>query len=80
MGKKNNSKVKIPKKVLGFKLSKGSRKDLRRLLKLLDEPEARAIAISAASVAFGYLAKKTAERKGPLGKLAGKAAAIAQSH
>ena len=80
MGKKNGGKLRIPKKVLGFKLSKGSRKDLRKLLKLLESPEARTIAISAASVAFGYLAEKTAERKGPLGKLAGKAAALAQSH
>ena len=80
MGKKNNGKIKIPKQVLGFELSQGTRKDLRKLLKLIEGPEARGIAISAASIAFGYLAEKTAARKGPLGKRAGKAAAPAQSH
>ena len=80
MGKKKDGKVKIPKRVLGFKLSKGSRRDLRKLLKLIETPQARAIAVSAASVAFGYLAEKTAERKGPLGKLANKAAALAQTN
>lgn len=77
MGKKND-KIKIPKKVLGFKLSKGSRKDLRRLLKVLEAPEARAIAVSATSVAIAYLAEKAAERKGPLRKLASKAASFVQ--
>ncbi len=78
MSKKKDGKYRIPRKVLGFKLSKGSRKDLRRLLKLIEGPEARAIAISAASIAFGYLAEKTAKRKGLLRELVGTDAAPAQ--
>lgn len=78
MGKKSG-KIRIPKKVLGFKLSKGSRKDLRKLLKVLESPQARTIAVSAASVALAYLAEKAAERKGPLRKLAGKAASLVQN-
>lgn len=70
----------VPKKVLGFKLSKGSRKDLRRLLKLLESPEARALAVSAASVALGFLGEKAAARKGPLARIVGKAATLARVH
>lgn len=75
MSKKTDGKARIPKQVFGFKLSKGSRKDLRKLLKLIEGPEARGIAISAASIAFGYMAEKTAGHKGPLRKPAGKSAA-----
>jgi hypothetical protein len=58
MSKKN--KPKIPKKILGLKLSKGTRKDLRKLVKLIETPETRGLAIAAASVALGFLAKKMA--------------------
>lgn len=78
MGKKSDGKIKVPRQILGFKLSKGARKDLRKVLKLIEGPEARGIAISAASIAFGYLAEKTAAPNGPSGKRAGKAKA--QSH
>lgn len=78
--KKRSETAKIPKKVLSFKLSKGSRKDLRKLLKLVEGPEIRGIAISAASVALGFLAEKTVERKGPPGKRAGKTAGRAQAN
>lgn len=71
--------TKIPKKVLGFKLSKGSRKDLRKLLKLIEGPEMRGIALSAASIALGYLTDKGLERKGP-GKRAGKPAGLERSN
>jgi hypothetical protein len=74
MSKKKHGKASIPKKVLGFKLSKGTRKDLGKLLSLLDGPEARGLAISAAGIALGYLAEKTAAGKGPLSKLAGEVA------
>jgi hypothetical protein len=70
MGKKSHGKAGIPKKVLGFKLSKGTRKDLAKLVSLIDGPETRGLAISAASIALGYLAEKTTSGKGPLGKLA----------
>ena len=66
--------IKIPKKVLGFKLSKGTRKDLRKLLKRMDSPEARALAISAAGAAVAYFAEQAAQREGLIGRVAGKVA------
>jgi len=36
----DKNKVKIPKNILGFKFSNGSRKDLKRLIKMLDQPAA----------------------------------------
>jgi len=76
MGKKKDISIKIPKRVLGFKLSKGSRKDIRKLLNSLDSPQARTLAVSAASVAIGYLVERTAEHKGPLNQLVRKASAL----
>lgn len=66
--------ITIPKKVLGFRLSKGTRKDIRKLLKRLETPEARTIAISAASAGLAYLAEHAAHREGLIGKLASKVA------
>ena len=80
MAKKNASGINIPKKIAGFKLSKGSRKDLHKLLKLIETPDARALALSAAAAAFTFLAERVAEREGTLGKIAGKAAALAKAH
>ena len=45
MAKKN----KVLKEVLGFKLSKGTRKDMKKLLKMLGSPDTRTFAISAAA-------------------------------
>lgn len=82
MGKKN--KAKIPKKIAGFKLSKGSRKDLRKLLRMIEEPQARALALSALGVLAAYLGERLAEGKGPLSKVArkaiGKASDLAKAH
>jgi hypothetical protein len=51
-------KFKIPKKVLGFKLSKGSRKDLTKLLRMLMHPETPGLA----KAALGALGAMLAER------------------
>ena len=59
MAKKN----KVPKKVLGFKLSKGTRKDLKKLLSMLEGPDTRALAISVAGGLAAYLAEKFAEHE-----------------
>ena len=72
MGKMKIYGIEIPKKVLGFKLSKGTRKDLRKLLKRMDSPEARALALSAAGAAAAYLAEHAARRDGTIGRIASK--------
>lgn len=61
MAKKN--KVKIPKRVLGFKLSKGSRKDLKRLLNMLESPQTKALLMSAVGGIAAFLAEHFAEEK-----------------
>lgn len=64
--------IKIPKKVLGFKLSKGSRKDVRKVLKRLESPEARTLALAAAGAAIAFLAEHAAQRDGLIGRIASK--------
>ena len=61
MAKKN--KVRIPKRVLGFKLRKGTRKDLRKLLNMLESPQTKALAMSAAGGIAAFLAEHFAEEK-----------------
>jgi hypothetical protein len=61
MAKKD--KVKIPKRVLGFKLRKGTRKDLRKLLNLLESPQTKALAMSAVGGIGAFLAEHFAEEK-----------------
>jgi hypothetical protein len=51
-------KIKVPKKLMGFKLRKGTRKDLKKLLKMAAHPDIRTLAVSAA----GALAAVIAER------------------
>jgi hypothetical protein len=80
MAKKKTTGIKIPKKVLGFKLSKGTRKDVGKLLHMLESSEARAIAVSAGSVALGLILEKAAERQGPIAYVARKAADLTQTH
>jgi hypothetical protein len=62
--------IQVPKKVLGFKLSKGSRKDLRKVLKRLESPEVRTLALSAAGAVIAYLAEHAAQRDGLIGRIA----------
>lgn len=57
------SKLKVPKKVLGFNLSKGTRKDIKKLLKLVGDPETRAIALSVAGGLAAFIAERIGERK-----------------
>ena len=59
MAKKN----KVPKEILGFKLSKGTRKDLKKLLKMVTEPDTRTLAISAAGGLAAFLAERFAEHE-----------------
>ena len=62
----------------------GSRKDLRKLIGMLEAPEGRTIALTALSVLATYLGERLVEGKGPLsnaaGKVAGKVVALAQLH
>jgi hypothetical protein len=54
-------KTKVPKQILGFKLSKGTRKDLKKLIKMLNHPDKHALAVTAASGIAAYLAERLAE-------------------
>jgi len=69
------SKVKVPKKIMGFKLSKGTRKDLRKLFKMFSRPDTRTLATAAASGLAAYLAERFAEKE-----LAAKARRSRPSH
>ncbi len=62
MAKKN--KLKVPKKIMGFKLSKGTRKDLKKLLRMFGDPDTRTLATTAASGLAAYLAKRFADKSG----------------
>jgi len=57
------TKVKVPKRVFGFKLSKGTRKDLKKLLKMVANPDTKALAMSAAGGLAALLAERFAEHE-----------------
>jgi len=59
MAKKNR----VPKKILGFKLSKGTRKDLKRLLKMFSKPDTHTLAMTAAGGLAAFLAERFAEHE-----------------
>ena len=61
MAKKN--KTKVPKMILGFKLSKGTRKDLKKLLKMFRNPDTHSIAMTAAGGLAAFLAERFAEHE-----------------
>jgi hypothetical protein len=61
MAKKN--KIKVPKELFGFKLSKGTRKDLKKLLKMLTHPDKRTLAMAAATGLATFLLERFAEKK-----------------
>jgi len=61
MAKKN--KHKVPKSILGFKLSKGTRKDLKKLLRMFEHPDRRALAMTAAGGLATFLMERFAEKK-----------------
>ena len=61
MSKKN--KHKVPKRILGFKLSKGTRKDLKKLLKMFEHPDRRALAMTAATGLATFLMERFADKK-----------------
>jgi hypothetical protein len=50
-------KLKVPKRILGFKLSKGTRKDLKTLRKMFADQETSALAISIAGGLSAVLAE-----------------------
>ena len=62
MAKKGKG-LKVPKRIMGFKLSKGTRKDLRKLLRMVGEPDTRTLAMTAASGLAAYLAEQFAEKQ-----------------
>ena len=61
MAKKN--KPKVPKTILGFKLSKGTRKDLKKLLKMFRNPDTHTIAMTTAGGLAAFLAERFAEHE-----------------
>ena len=58
---------------MGFKLSKGTRKDLRKLLRMVGEPDTRTLAMTAASGLAAYLAEQFAEKQMAKGARRGRA-------
>lgn len=56
-------KHKVPKEILGFKLSKGTRKDLKKLLKMFAHPDKSALAATAATGLAAFLMERFAEKK-----------------
>jgi hypothetical protein len=54
-------KSKVPKELLGFKLSKGTRKDLKKLLRMVTEPDTRTFAVSVAGALAAFIAERFAE-------------------
>jgi hypothetical protein len=54
--------LKIPKKLFGFKLSKGTRKDLKKLGRMFSHPDKRALAMAAAGGLASFLAERFADR------------------
>jgi hypothetical protein len=61
MAKKN--KPKVPKSILGFKLSKGTRKDLKKLLRMFRNPDRHALAMTIAGGLAAFLAERFAEHE-----------------
>lgn len=55
------SKIKAPKRTLGFKLSKGTRKDLRKLLRMVEHLDKRALAITVGTGRATFLAERFTE-------------------
>lgn len=60
MAKKKKG-LKVPKDIMGFKLSKGTRKDMKKLLKMVGNPDKKDLAISAAGGIAAFLAEQVAE-------------------
>jgi hypothetical protein len=55
------AKTRVPKKLMGFKLRKGTRKDLKKLLKMVAHPDTRTLAVSAAGALAAFIAERFAE-------------------
>lgn len=64
MAKKDKT-LKVPKKIMGFKLSKGTRKDLKKLLKLLGKQDAHRFATSALGALVALLTERMAVQQVP---------------
>lgn len=58
-------KWKVPRKLFGFKLSKGTRKDLKKLLKMLGRPDTHRIATSALGALIALLTERMAAHQLP---------------
>jgi len=56
-------KKKVPKKILGFKLSKGTRKDLKKLLKMFGNADSHKVAASVAAALTAYLIERFGEHQ-----------------
>lgn len=58
--------VKVPKKILGLKLRKGTRKDIAFLVKKVRHPDARSLVLAATAALGPMLAERIAARKGKI--------------
>jgi hypothetical protein len=56
-------KPKVPKQILGFKLSKGTRKDIKKLLKMFRNPDTHTLAMTVAGGLAAFLAERFAEHE-----------------
>lgn len=72
------TKLKVPKDIVGFKLSKGTRKDVKKLLKMIGDPDKKDLAVSAAGGLAAFLAERVAEHE--FDKRAQRARAHSRAH
>lgn len=54
--------VKVPKKLLGHKLRKGTRRDIADLVKAVGHPNAKSLVAAASAAILPFLAEKVADR------------------
>jgi hypothetical protein len=57
MGKKVNG-VKVPKRIMGFKLRKGTRKDIAAVANALGHPDAKSLVLAAMAALGPFLAER----------------------
>jgi hypothetical protein len=62
---KQDKGPKVPKKIMGFKLSKGTRKDLKKLMRMFEDADTRTLAMTAVSGLAAFLASHFTDKPPP---------------
>lgn len=62
MAKKKINGVKVPRKILGHKLRKGTRRDIADLVKAVGHPDAKSLMAGAAAAVLPFLAEKLSDK------------------